>query len=1265
MKKRALTIAFFVFAVFVLFLLSGCLKFRGEVKIDARFTQVAKWPLLNQNEFKAELSVAKSNAAVSLEIIADGFVSQSDFKLEKGQATVEDLVVESGVKELTLVARDTNGKELARKSVSIAAAEDEFVTGSVDSRTGIYITASSFPVDEDFFLVYPYAGWFGPADIGGERLFVFYSADYLEELSPVDRYRISRVILRAEDPVNAGEAAFLLRVEDIWRYFDFPEAAKKTDYEVAIGNDLISPTAVDARSRRRFDIKDRVYLYEVAFHAVPEGWGDPAINAGSVVYHGSFCAEGVSDNLVADAFPGVDYVFLAWYDDPGLEEAHRIGEADPLLYHLTAGDVPQFPGKFDIYANYGPSYFEITVDVDPSNSGTITVDNHEVTAPYAGDHRYGEEIRLEAFPTDCYDFVGWYENGTQVSISNPYAFEVYHGRDLTARFAISQHTVKIDPDPQDAGKIKVYGVAAVETYEAIHLCGSLLEAEAVPGECHYFRNWTEDGQELSTERTYEILVNGDRTIEANFLGWSDLFDSLVTVTVYHGLGMASYDIVLRGDASELPPEVVELEIWPDTGVLFVGGYGEEEGPFSQGTPYALTGAKLDATDWPHEITLTYGEGETLDDYPEKLYVRVNDTQVCVVELGVPQPAWEGWGSSHSLFTEASPEEGGIVEGAGTYEAGQKVHLTALPAENFEFVNWTATAGSVESPNEAETNYTMPSEDATVTANFARTGYAISFKEVNNLAGVSIQLYKYFSDPFYDYLPGGDPLVTDANGETSIALESGSYEFKASKQGYEDSELYFDVNNKNLDFQIAMQAKRYAVNFKTTAKVLTGLFEIKIYSKASMEEGDLVATLNHGNAETGTANLLAGSYWFRLKHRSTYTGRNVDFVFAGAFEVKDVTDLEYYLENSLALPDDIYKYRIHFTYDHFSTAAAISSEGRFKVEEGLEIDMQMKTDTYEEPGTYLFRNKGQTEVFIEAWGGGGGGGGRSSGRTTTSARGGGGGAYARSVVTITDPAYNIVVGDGGNGGVGNQNGNDGSSSVFGTDLVVAAGGKGGSYIPTGSAGSYAGDGGSTDDSVGDVKYGGGDGDKGGGGGAGSTEDGENSNGNASGAGGYEGGGAGGWMPVYNGSNNGQKAGGGGSGAYRTSNGGTVNGGKGADGKVRITYIEIPSAVLMKINYIDYDEVYRELPGIGWEHQLIVRMSVQDYDGYPVPDAYVTATIYRNNSYYRDLLGYVGLSTDFYISPPLEAGFYKTTVQSLEAAGYLWDGVTPNNGKSFSF
>jgi hypothetical protein len=59
-------------------------------------------------------------------------------------------------------------------------------------------------------------------------------------------------------------------------------------------------------------------------------------------------------------------------------------------------------------------------------------------------------------------------------------------------------------------------------------------------------------------------VAGGRTIKANFLNWNDLFDSLDTVIVYHGLGMASYNIVLSGNASELPPEVEKLEIWSDT-----------------------------------------------------------------------------------------------------------------------------------------------------------------------------------------------------------------------------------------------------------------------------------------------------------------------------------------------------------------------------------------------------------------------------------------------------------------------------------------------------------------------------------------------------------------------------------------------------------------------------------------------------------------------------------------------------------------------------
>ena len=59
-------------------------------------------------------------------------------------------------------------------------------------------------------------------------------------------------------------------------------------------------------------------------------------------------------------------------------------------------------------------------------------------------------------------------------------------------------------------------------------------------------------------------------------------------------------------------------------------------------------------------------------------------------------------------------ENGTVEGAGTYEHGDEVTLTATPAEGYEFVNWTAgeTVVSTENP------YTFTvAEDVNLVANF--------------------------------------------------------------------------------------------------------------------------------------------------------------------------------------------------------------------------------------------------------------------------------------------------------------------------------------------------------------------------------------------------------------------------------------------------------------------------------------------------------------------------------------------------------------------
>ena len=54
----------------------------------------------------------------------------------------------------------------------------------------------------------------------------------------------------------------------------------------------------------------------------------------------------------------------------------------------------------------------------------------------------------------------------------------------------------------------------------------------------------------------------------------------------------------------------------------------------------------------------------------------------------------------------------------TYDPGTVVNLSATPNSGYRFVNWTATAGTFGSATSASTTFTMPSQNATVTAHFA-------------------------------------------------------------------------------------------------------------------------------------------------------------------------------------------------------------------------------------------------------------------------------------------------------------------------------------------------------------------------------------------------------------------------------------------------------------------------------------------------------------------------------------------------------------------
>lgn len=217
-----------------------------------------------------------------------------------------------------------------------------------------------------------------------------------------------------------------------------------------------------------------------------------------------------------------------------------------------------------------------------------------------------------------------------------------------------------------------------------------------------------------------------------------------------------------------------------------------------------------------------------------------------------------------------------------------------------------------------------------------------------------------------------------------------------------------------------------------------------------------------------------------------------------------------------------------------------------------------TTTQTVAGNYnLTIPSGITSMTVEAWGAGGGG---SSGYYgNKGGAGGGGGEYRSSSLTVTPGAtYSYTVGAGGNGGAGGgtNSGTNGTDTTFNTTTIIAKAGTAGTTSVAGSGGSGG---------TGVTGYSGGNGflvgsgvNSGGGGGssAGSLLAGvaaTSTTGATAPANGGNGGTGGTGAPTPTaGSIGNNPGGGGGGGANWTSPPASSAGGKGADGKITLTY-----------------------------------------------------------------------------------------------------------------
>nr|WP_321485231.1 choice-of-anchor D domain-containing protein [uncultured Draconibacterium sp.] len=339
------------------------------------------------------------------------------------------------------------------------------------------------------------------------------------------------------------------------------------------------------------------------------------------------------------AIPESGYVFLSW-----TENGTQVATNASYSFTVTSDRT--------LIANFEAKTFNISASSSPSNGGSVSG---------AGSYNYGGTANLTATAAEGYDFVDWTEDGTTVSTNANYVFTVTSDRTLIANFEAKTFNISASSSPSNGG-----GVSGAGSYNN----GATANLIATAAEGYDFVDWTEDGTTVSTNASYSFTVTSDRTLIANFE--AKTFNISASSSPSNGGSVSGAGSYNYGGTANLIATAAE-------------GY--------------------DFVDWTED-------GTTVSTNVNYSFTVTSDrTLVANFEA-----------KTFNISASASPSNGGIVSGAGSYNNGGTANLTATAVEGYDFIDWTED-GTVVSTN-ANYSFTVTS-DRTLVANFETKIFNIS------------------------------------------------------------------------------------------------------------------------------------------------------------------------------------------------------------------------------------------------------------------------------------------------------------------------------------------------------------------------------------------------------------------------------------------------------------------------------------------------------------------------------------------------------------
>ena len=191
------------------------------------------------------------------------------------------------------------------------------------------------------------------------------------------------------------------------------------------------------------------------------------------------------------------------------------------------------------------------------------------------------------------------------------------------------YTITVSANPAEGGNVTGGG-----TYQQGQTC--TVTAAARPG--YIFRNWTENGNLVSTQTSYSFTVNGNRNLVANF-------------------------------EEEIQNFNIRVSANPMLAGTVTGG-----GTYQQGESCT--------------VTATPNNGFNFVNWTENGNVVSNEASFTFVVSNNRNLVANFQPQSFTISLSVNPENAGTVTGAGTYNFGTSCTVTATPIQRYDFVGWT-------------------------------------------------------------------------------------------------------------------------------------------------------------------------------------------------------------------------------------------------------------------------------------------------------------------------------------------------------------------------------------------------------------------------------------------------------------------------------------------------------------------------------------------------------------------------------------------------